>query len=857
MLAAPALLAQQDIRIVPPMDGYLPLGDAAIQSAARTGDHALAVWGSVVADTAPLGRNILRMQMFRGAGIQGEQRTITTASALPSGSVRVLALRDQFAVIWNDRRPDAPGIYMQRVDTGGSLRGPETRVSDRTATTATDRGIMASGSPVHGYMIIWEEEAGPHMPRLHRIDPEGIPDAGDIPLDAPLLEEIRTALLPGVTILRMDKRDDEGSYPPGYMIRDGRLDPRRIPSLNLSGNSFHIGADTSSAVLVGSNLYIFKSIFDSVPRRRVDMESDLGFQAMLSRDTAGRYLLYLWNVVDDPGSPLHARIDRIVVDDSVRSGLEVALDHEHVPDPPAGWIDSVGYFTNVGWERHCGGAILTFTYSWLGRDSEGRPARRTEYDRFAVDAVGRIFEGTDRLESDCSDITITRRLSTGASLVVVEIDASEIELMHPLGDIVAPPEERYPNIVTRDGIPVVTLQNETPSSRPQLLRFDRSLASAPALLAGFDTLGRSLRIPGAAAVWRETSTRIPRASDTIFRSSFTLTKGAWFGWYASGVITANTLSDIRLRPVDVAYDPNTDQLIAAVELPYRDRRRRVSVMMVGGSSWTADSLPTSIDGDFQIMPIAGEQFFLIADDTATMFTPFGAVARIALPRSPSDTRYQRLLGNRFVRSFAEDSSRGLYTIELHTLQGELLASRTLTLQGATEAPFIVENPATQALALLYPADGVRLAYVDAMLRPLALEARVSEAETGVSHPAGSFLDDTLQVVWEDMRNGSLEIYGSWWKPVTTTAVDEVVGIDPLSIAIAPNPASDRAMARVRSRHAGPATLELVDMRGRSVLRRQIMLAPGEQSSALDVGDLAPGVYNVVVGGVGSARIIVQ
>jgi hypothetical protein len=108
-----------------------------------------------------------------------------------------------------------------------------------------------------------------------------------------------------------------------------------------------------------------------------------------------------------------------------------------------------------------------------------------------------------------------------------------------------------------------------------------------------------------------------------------------------------------------------------------------------------------------------------------------------------------------------------------------------------------------------------------------------------------------------MRNGSLEIYGSWWKPVTTTAVDEVVGIDPLSIAIAPNPASDRAMARVRSRHAGPATLELVDMRGRSVLRRQIMLAPGEQSSALDVGDLAPGVYNVVVGGVGSARIIVQ
>jgi hypothetical protein len=255
MAAAPAVRAQQDIQLVPRDEGFLPIGDAAIESAARIGDYALVVWGSVLADTTPEGtRNILRMQRFRGTGIAGEQTTVTGRDAMPYGSVRVVALRDRFVLLWNDRRSAAPGIYMQQVDSGGRLLGSEARFSARQVATTSRRGIMAGGSSADGYMIIWEESVAPHAAFARRIDPAGNPEGDEIALGDPLLEEVRTALLPGVTILRMKAQGDEELAAEGYMIRNGRLDRRRIPLTTLSGEDFHIGADTSTATLDGSSL---------------------------------------------------------------------------------------------------------------------------------------------------------------------------------------------------------------------------------------------------------------------------------------------------------------------------------------------------------------------------------------------------------------------------------------------------------------------------------------------------------------------------------------------------------------------------------------------------------------------------
>jgi hypothetical protein len=60
--------------------------------------------------------------------------------------------------------------------------------------------------------------------------------------------------------------------------------------------------------------------------------------------------------------------------------------------------------------------------------------------------------------------------------------------------------------------------------------------------------------------------------------------------------------------------------------------------------------------------------------------------------------------------------------------------------------------------------------------------------------------------------------------------------------------------------AGPATLTLLDAVGRVVRTRTVPLAAGSQQAALDMADLAPGVYalRVAVGGSGgTTRLVVE
>src|SRR5438128_15612 len=128
LIAAP-LLAQQhdDVRLsTEPLQMILP-ADAQIQSAARIGELTLVVWGTTRLEPDSSVVNMLVMQLLRDTTLVGPQRVLTSNAARPSGFVQVMAVRDRFLVVWNDRRGGDSAAYVQRVDSSGVLDGSEDR----------------------------------------------------------------------------------------------------------------------------------------------------------------------------------------------------------------------------------------------------------------------------------------------------------------------------------------------------------------------------------------------------------------------------------------------------------------------------------------------------------------------------------------------------------------------------------------------------------------------------------------------------------------------------------------------------------------------------------------------------------
>jgi hypothetical protein len=96
-----------------------------------------------------------------------------------------------------------------------------------------------------------------------------------------------------------------------------------------------------------------------------------------------------------------------------------------------------------------------------------------------------------------------------------------------------------------------------------------------------------------------------------------------------------------------------------------------------------------------------------------------------------------------------------------------------------------------------------------------------------------------------------------------TSVNDIVTVKPqtaetVTISLYPNPAADRFTLSLVAKNAGPASIELLDERGRLVRNRQVTATTGKNEFAMETGDLPSGTYycSITTDGRRSTKLLV-
>jgi hypothetical protein len=208
---------------------------------------------------------------------------------------------------------------------------------------------------------------------------------------------------------------------------------------------------------------------------------------------------------------------------------------------------------------------------------------------------------------------------------------------------------------------------------------------------------------------------------------------------------------------------------------------------------------------------------------------------------------------------------------------------------------IVQNPDDGLVAMIWSSDsGVRGSFLNPYtLAPVDHDLQLSAIRSRVGPPVGIFFSDSLHLAWEDFRNGGSDIYSSasavpvhgpfvppngdrdLYLPLDprsdtlaefTTPVDPVTSLLPpgaqhstgaiYGVMLYPNPASDRLIVRYHLPRTAFVRLELFDSRGEMVRAVTPAYQPaGARTESMELGDLASGIYTVVVHADGSRSTV--
>jgi hypothetical protein len=865
------LSAQIDLRVSDTNRIVYP-ANLNVQSISRIGTRALLVFGSTTADPStstvvPL----LRMQLLEGAELVGAQSNLVDDPATrPAGVMLTAAGTDRFFVAFNDARPDRPGLYLQTIALDGARIGAPQFLSAQISQQYLTPIHGFFGSPAEGYQIVWTD-LKPSRGTIYgrRIDPLGRIDGPEtrlaegffgFPIEIPSLRDL--------SILIFQFPQDTARL----VHADGHVDPRPIPAFRLIWPYF-ISPDTSIATVDGTSLKIYGNIFETTPSETIPLPTTEGIRPeswAVTRNAATNLLdLYYLRVLDTLAGLRYA-VERITLTSSGLSEPVRLLDSTLKPDTFDQMISTRVRLENINRQRPClqryavNGVVVFQTVL------PDRINRRFGSAGFGLDESGRFTTSDSISMRSCAPTTgytLKRAPTDSVSRLLVRFGADSAVVQHMRSRVVVTIPERLPNIFERMDRMLMTWTTSPDSTTLLLEDFDGTLADTPAVVARYEGKGRAVRIPGAEILVSETR---EKRNDTTYRAKLDLQLATIALWRNAISVEQLGRAPFGFRLDDASFDPNTKETIALISRFDSARVQRTSIYGVdqnGEYLWRIDSLPmtTPPSGEVSLISSGEYRYIIVSGSSATLFDRQNIAGRFSFARSWPDARYQRLLGNRFIRWHVGGSGgdRDLIETEVYSVAGDLLHSQTFaTHTQIIGDPFIAENPATSGVAILYAGatTGIRLFYQDSTFDGEFLHAPVSATTGNAISPAGVYVHDTLQAIWEDTRNGEPDIYGTWWTPLRPTGVAASAGFDALSIMVMPNPAFGPVSISLTSRHGGAATLELVDMRGESILRQPITLAPGSTSYRLDLTGVPPGAYGMMVrdaAGMAATRIIVQ
>lgn len=402
------------------------------------------------------------------------------------------------------------------------------------------------------------------------------------------------------------------------------------------------------------------------------------------------------------------------------------------------------------------------------------------------------------------------------------------------------------------------------SFRPEQIRADSNTTKVVLNPTGFE---QPREFDGAVLAgslqWRGDIGPAPGGSDTVYKSNYSLYVLRGDAWKKTVVFETKGPALVTLRNRAYGYDP-VGGLFLTAWVTGRDTTGHVTAVdSLGTIAWNFDGIPMPA-GVYNLVPLHDREFLLIKDSVATRYRNGVAVGTSIFPSRPG-TRFQRIEGDRFLRSYVGPDTAH-YTLEMYHVDGGMLRSRQILRPGANQQPshFITMNHEDASIAFVMAGpDGVYATVVDTLLGDRMLVRQVSRGTDSAFSPSAVFYGDTLYVAWQDNRNTVPDIYGRAFATGTY-----VVGVDPDEPAVtaiglnsvAPNPAATSTRVRIDMAVAGEVSLTLFDATGRTVRSVESMAVP-EGSSVLEisVADLPSGAYRLVARtsrSVTSARVVV-
>lgn len=914
--AVSAVALGQDVRLSSDPINYLLATDLRIQSAANIGSTTLAVWGTAVAGPQPAGvQGALRFQLLRGGTPVGTQGTLNAPQASPYGVVRVLDLLDRYVVLWNDRRAGAEGIYAQVVDTAGNVVAGELQLS--SGAMQADSLVWRLRSST-GWVVVWQDSSAGGSLKEIRLDDAGNPTSSPTLLRAGAHRRgVQFADIPGLLLLR-----DNGQAAVAFWSDNG-VDARPIPAGRFAG-SYHLNRDSSLLVLKDSTLAFYDSFFDSVPAKSLVIPFGPGLlpgtQTVVKDDTGGISIIYMRERVGLMDVFYFSHIYRQwIVGDTLGKRDTLAV-LKYLDYTNGGFTGYRTKFERASIEQGADNlAIVTVQFV----EEEIRnymPYKRVP--KFLMFGHSGKLIGPFRdtvvpfplRRLGIGGSPVERRLfDTISSIAVVASGTEQTVAATVAGRVINIPQLR-PNVMEREGALLVTYdQSEKKATYPLGIWNTRAtppLQMLPSLnIPTYHTVDIDKTYHSATAVLHHMNNTVvehnfvrsvysdERGSTptTTYTGEYKYYVAADTGWSKIISFSASATdwygihrAELLVKALEFQYDPEQKMLYGCEliqedplpTIPTSQRRHIYAVNSKGKLQWQINNTPAVVAGYRDslkaIIPIGEQEFLAVYPASQRHLKDTVVIAQASFHPAGPKVKYQGYLAlrnKRYLRCYSTEAAPTTVQLEVFSHSGKLLDSTSLQLGVPLPRIAIAQNPTDRSLALLYGgAGGAKLTLLSERLRvqqnidagnlPLQ-DSPISATRDTVGLVAGVFRNDTLFAVWEDLRNGASDIYGTGWQvPATMTAPilpPPAAAIAPTQAvvitAVAPIPCNDQLTVQHHLSEGGMATFSIMDEMGKIVKQFSKKLPQGLSESTLATDDLFPGTYAVKISSQHGASIM--
>ena len=823
-----------DVLLSEPIPEQQLTSDIRIEAAAELGTTRLVVWGTFVEGSNGRGANALVFDAGNG------QQILHSPDAVPYGNVAIAVLADRFLVLWNDRRPNNPGIYGRTIMPDGSFGRPEFLFDPMGYL----RGVIYWQNHGSGSTLLWNDTRNNTIDvYLQRIDKEGSPRGNTESLGQGAIVEMYGQMWPdGRLILQRQ------NAPPITIGANGEPEKREVPVGRLN-KRYDLGIDGSLVTLDSNWFSYYEDMYAPEPlwERRLERnhEKDIYYNAATIRRRGDTFVVTWPTFYTD--YPLRTIETESSFFTSAHDSVLTRWDSVFY------WISNGGSFgvSRAEYTEECQGLSRIKLYATYHQLYNPDPAE--VHPLYWVDSSGNILHRekatpnwiSEVCDQPSHDVVVSRLNSDGVSRVRVTW-SNGVHSSHTaqIGgknyDVNSPPVMTLSNGSVTVGwyqlgnsrLGEVTFKNfpdkieRYSSVIPTEMKHE---ANEHWPIEGFGRGGLLSRVSyfeGLSGV-NNNNDKIPGNRHKYFYVGLNLHLLQGEGWnrvklYEETVsVSLNSIGHVRVYRH--GYDPDTDVYAFAYDrYSMPGRRYWYSIVAAHGDMSIQQEIvpPWEIS---HVIPINRNSVLLINSDNhgRIVNTDGMSLYDIVWPSSPlfKPVRYWKLHGSSILRESRQEGTN-LRRLDLLSIEGKQLDSVVLRNIPDSTDLFVTQNPNDKSIVLLYGSpEGVLLTHLTKNLLILADQnrlqhnVRINSEEEVAFAPVGVVRNDSLLFAWLDEQQ---QVYAN---KLALTKASQGGGEDSriiLSTLVYPNPVSNTTVMLSLPLVLDNLIVECIDPVGRAI-----------------------------------------